>query len=177
MNEKEGIEKKIKILTTNQKAILILSVVLMISSFLPWISIRVGLFTTIDFLGIEGDGLIILCLGALLCLIVFFARSHHTLKKRSSLIIGAVCAFICISDSFRVSRLITEYSEKYPEYFEYIHATLGIGIYLAILISIGLIVLGIVKDKEVLIEIVNDIRVTDEEKQLIEEFRKGKKDE
>lgn len=138
--EKEGIEKKKKILTTHEKAMLALAIGLVVSTFLPWLSVRL-LWVSVDVIGIEGgDGLLVLILGGILCVIVFFSESH-TIKKRSSLVIGILCGLICLADFGGLSEAISEYNTS-----EYLQATFGIGLYLAFIISIGLIFLGVIQE-------------------------------
>ncbi len=138
--------EKTKLITTHEKAILAISIGLIVSTFLPWAS-ALSLIGTIDLTGMD-FGLVWLfpIIGGVLCAIVFFSDSH-TLKKRSSLIIGIICVFITIGAFIGVSNTIDEYTSS-----EYIQVTYGIGLYLAFLLSVGLIVLGVVRDKEALLK-------------------------
>ena len=131
-------------ITTHEKAILAISIGLIISTFLPWASAFAG-FVTVDLTGLD-FGLVWLfpILGGVLCAIVFFSDSH-TLKKRGSLVVGIISVFIIIGAFIGITRLINEYATN-----EQIYVSYDIGLYLAFLLSIGLIVLGVVRDKEAL---------------------------
>ena len=136
--------EKTKLITTHEKAILAISIGLIISTFLPWASAFAG-FVTVDLTGMD-FGLVWLfpIIGGVLCAIVFFSDSH-TLKKRGSLVVGIISVFIIIGAYIGITRLINEYAIN-----EQIQVTYGIGLYLAFLLSVGLLVLGVVRDKEAL---------------------------
>ena len=127
---------------------LILSITLIISTLLPWASLRT-IFGTVSVTGVEGDGIFILILGGIMSLLTFFSNRLAT-RKASSLVIGILCGLITVIDFASVSRLVGESTS-------YVQVTHGFGLYLAILCSAGLIILGIVKDKEILARNVNHI--------------------
>lgn len=114
-------------MTKLNKYLLITSVVIILSAFLPWASTPLG-----SLAGISGDGIFTLLFGIINALVVFFIGKKNTEKsiktvKSTSIILGSLVFLIGL----------------YP--IVSVGAFIGIGLYLTVLGGISTMILPFIK--------------------------------
>ncbi len=132
------------LLTTNERIMLGLSVVLIIMTFLPWASVS-ALFITLNVTGMQlgYGGILTAILGIILCIVIWAAKSHNT--RRIAALIGGILG-ILIHGIFiiAINSLATEYASN-----GLVSVSPGIGLILTVFVDLGLIIFAIVKDSQV----------------------------
>ena len=127
-------------LTNNEKASLAFAGLLIMESFMPWVTVTTLLGTT-SVTGIEGEGRLLVLLAVLLMLVESTAGTHKT-KQGAALVVGLVSLGICAKTLLSLSEIIGMTS------FVGVPVEIQGGLYIAAVTSLMLVIAGAMPDKE-----------------------------
>lgn len=136
-------------LTRNQKGSMGLAGLSILGCFLPFVSISAIIVGTLSVSASQGDGIFVIISAAILLFLQFTGTSPRN-KRGATLVIGLICLLLTVLMFISVQDII--YEANY-ECEGYCYASYGIGAYIMLLSSAGLVLLGIMKDPEVLPEV------------------------
>lgn len=140
--------EQIERLTTQERVMIVFTIITVISTFLPWLSVS-ALWITLTETGIETNLVIIIIItGVVATTIIFFAKSH-ILKKVVTLITGIISVAICGLNVLQISNDIATYESEYASLISY---NIEFGLIICVVAGLGLIVLSLIKDKQALEE-------------------------